>query len=444
MGPIECSVTVDTIGKECLEKQKYLYTYKGVVGVPPLAMVDDLACISVCGLETVQMNGFLNAKTNIKKLQFGEDKCHRMHIGRQNSYCPDLFIDQWKVKTITGEEDGIIDDKIDSFVGDYRMKDSDEEKYLGDLLTSDGSNTNNIKARKGKGFGIVDKISSMLEDIYFGPFHVEVSLVLRKSLLINSILLNSEVWYGVSKADVEELEVVDNCLLRRIIEAPACTPTPMLYLELGCVPIRYVIIGRRLMYLQYLLQQEEESLLYTFLMAQLENPVQGDWVEQVKNDLIDVKLDIPFEEIKLMSIENFKAKVKTAVSQAAFLYLSCEKAKLSKIMDVPHTAFKLQNYLQPMALDVQDSKLLFQLRSRMVEVKTNFRNKYSDLSCPVCKLTLDTQQHVIECPDLVLRSNIVVSNNVKYSHIFSDDIEKQTAVLQIFKQFWSERKKKSV
>jgi hypothetical protein len=77
----------------------------------------------------------------------------------------------------------------------------------------------------------------------------------------------------------------------------------------------------------------------------------------------------------------------------------------------------------------------------MVEVKTNFRNKYSDLSCPVCKLTLDTQQHVIECPDLVLRSNIVVSNNVKYSHIFSDDIEKQTAVLQIFKLFWSERKK---
>ena len=100
LGPIECSATVDTIGKECLEKQKYLYSYKGLVGVPPLAMVDDLACISVCGLETVQMNGFLNAKTSIKKLRFGEDKCHRMHIGRHNSYCPDLFIDKWKVKLV--------------------------------------------------------------------------------------------------------------------------------------------------------------------------------------------------------------------------------------------------------------------------------------------------------------------------------------------------------
>ena len=71
LGPIECSVTVDTFGKECLNEEKYLYSYKGLVGIPPLSMVDDLACISTCGLETVQMNGFINAKTNIKKLQFG-------------------------------------------------------------------------------------------------------------------------------------------------------------------------------------------------------------------------------------------------------------------------------------------------------------------------------------------------------------------------------------
>ena len=34
-GPLECSVTVDTIGKECLARGRYLYFYKGVE-VPPL------------------------------------------------------------------------------------------------------------------------------------------------------------------------------------------------------------------------------------------------------------------------------------------------------------------------------------------------------------------------------------------------------------------------
>ena len=34
-GPLECSDSVDLFGKECLEKQKYLYSYRGMVRIPP-------------------------------------------------------------------------------------------------------------------------------------------------------------------------------------------------------------------------------------------------------------------------------------------------------------------------------------------------------------------------------------------------------------------------
>ena len=73
-GPLFCSVQVDTFGKECINKNKYLYKYKETVGIPPLSMVDDLVLISTCGLNSVLMNGFINCKTNIKKLQFGIEK----------------------------------------------------------------------------------------------------------------------------------------------------------------------------------------------------------------------------------------------------------------------------------------------------------------------------------------------------------------------------------
>ena len=59
-GPLCCSVQVDTFGRECLKKNEHLYFYKGEVGVPPLAMVDDLVCISTCGLNSVKMNAFIN------------------------------------------------------------------------------------------------------------------------------------------------------------------------------------------------------------------------------------------------------------------------------------------------------------------------------------------------------------------------------------------------
>ena len=34
-GPLQCSVQVDTFGKECLKEGKHLYSYKGCVGFPP-------------------------------------------------------------------------------------------------------------------------------------------------------------------------------------------------------------------------------------------------------------------------------------------------------------------------------------------------------------------------------------------------------------------------
>ena len=97
-GPLCCSVQVDTFGKECIQETKYLYNYKNEVGVPPLAMVDDLLCVSTCGLQSVEMNAYINAKTNLKKLQFGENKCHKMHVGPKNKCCPDLFVDKWELK----------------------------------------------------------------------------------------------------------------------------------------------------------------------------------------------------------------------------------------------------------------------------------------------------------------------------------------------------------
>ena len=66
----------------------------------------------------------------------------------------------------------------------------------------------------------------------------------------------------------------------------------------------------------------------------------------------------------------------------------------------------------------------------MVEVKTKFRNKYSDLSCPVCKLNEDTQQHVMECTILQSRRKIMVSDITRYSHLFSEEIEKQSLHLK--------------
>ena len=191
LAPLECSVSVDTFAKECQDEEKYLYYYRDIVGVPSLSMVDDEVNISECGLESVKLNAYMNAKSNTKIFQFGKEKCHKLHIGCNKGRCPDLYLDTWKIDSTEEYDTGrkILNDVIDD---DYKIEQSDEERYLGDLITSNGKNGKNMAARKSKGIGIVDRICSILNDVFFGPYFFQTALVLRESLLLNSVLRNSE------------------------------------------------------------------------------------------------------------------------------------------------------------------------------------------------------------------------------------------------------------
>ena len=79
-GPMFCSKTLDGIGKECLENGKYTYKYKDIVEIPPLIMLDDLITISECGHKTAMVNSYVKFKTSSKKLQFGNQKCKKIHV----------------------------------------------------------------------------------------------------------------------------------------------------------------------------------------------------------------------------------------------------------------------------------------------------------------------------------------------------------------------------
>ena len=62
--------------------------YKGLVGIPTLAMVDDLAKISECGVESTKDNAYINARIEQDKLKFNSSKCHQMHVGKHRKVCP--------------------------------------------------------------------------------------------------------------------------------------------------------------------------------------------------------------------------------------------------------------------------------------------------------------------------------------------------------------------
>jgi hypothetical protein len=135
----------------------------------------------------------------------------------------------------------------------------EEDTYLGDLISGDGKNKKNIEKRISKGLGIISQILNLLELVSFGKHYMEIALLLRESMFINGVLFNAEVWYGLTKAEINEFEKLDRLLLRKILAVPFSTPQEAFYLELGIVPISVVIKIRRLQYLHNLVNRKEKE-----------------------------------------------------------------------------------------------------------------------------------------------------------------------------------------
>ena len=211
------------------------------------------------------------------------EKCHQLHIGKKKHLCPELHIDNWGVVKCDEARTGFENLK-DVHLGEYNIKSVEEEKYLEDIIASDGSNMKNVLSRQDKSIGIIMQIKTILEDLCFGPFYFEVAFILRDSLFLSSILTNCEAWYRMTNQGVDILEKCDENFLRTIFETPCTTPKCMLYLESGCKPIRFTIMARRLMFLYYILNEDEESLIGRFFKVQERSPIKGDWICTVTED----------------------------------------------------------------------------------------------------------------------------------------------------------------
>ena len=205
-------------------------------------MVDDLLAVAKCGEDSRNVNITINAEIEMKKLRFhipdkeGKSKCHVMHIGKDTMECQKLEVHGSPMEV-------------------------DTDTYLGDIIASNGKNTQNIENRVAKGLGIVSQIMDLLKNASFGIHYFEIAALLRESMFVNGLHTNCEVWHGLTEGEVTKLEEVDRLLMRKIFQvAPSC-PIEALYLESGCITIGIIIKSNRINYLHHLATRKDEEML---------------------------------------------------------------------------------------------------------------------------------------------------------------------------------------
>ena len=431
LGPILASSTVDTFGKECYQKDKHLYWYKNITPVSLLTMIDDVLALSLCGPQSTKIQEYINIKTGSKKLQFSTGKTYQMHIGskKPDYKCEQSYIDSWKTdKTQLYSKD--------MYAGQVKVKVTYSTKYLGEVISTDGKNTDNITQRRNRGFGTIKDIVKILDNMCLGPLMFQKAVVLRDSMLVGTLLTCSEAWYNITESDMVQLEQLDKALWSNILEVARTVPYDLVCLELGLEPLRYIIMRRRMLYLQHILKQKDTSLIKQFLKTQMKDLKKKDWGKTIQENLQHLQIDWTFEEIENIPKATYKKIVKKRIKEKSFEYLlNLRNKRNGKGMDIDYTELRMQNYLRCEDLDItnDERKLIFQLRTKMCfKVKSHFRSMHLNIVCEGCLTEESTTKHTLECPDLIGK-NELVTYLPDYKDLYEEDEDLQAYIARIFK-----------
>ena len=146
-------------------------------------MIDDTLGVSKCGNSAIKLNAVINSFVESQRLEMSKEKSVVIHVGRkhENSLpCPTLKVH---------DSDMIVEDSV---------------KYLGNILTSNGGIKDTIEDRRNKGWGKVAAIKGILSQIDMGDNRVEMGLLLRKSILVNSLLFTAETWSNLKEEYIKK------------------------------------------------------------------------------------------------------------------------------------------------------------------------------------------------------------------------------------------------
>ena len=82
-----------------------------------------------------QMLAYLNSQANLKYLQYGTDKCYKIHVGlyKEKLKCSTVYVDGWETKEVNCLLTGQTQVK-ETLIDQQNITETNVECYLGDYI----------------------------------------------------------------------------------------------------------------------------------------------------------------------------------------------------------------------------------------------------------------------------------------------------------------------
>ena len=86
------------------------------------------------------------------------------------------------------------------------------------------------------------------------------------------------------------------------------------------------------------------------------------------------------------------------------------------------------------------AKNLFKWRTRMMNLKNNFKTQYSDLTCQLCNDHLENNENLLKCAKIKENVEDIRNNGgYEYEELFGNDLRKMAKVGSLLDKAFSKR-----
>ena len=240
------------------------------------------------------------------------------------------------------------------------------------------------------------------------------------------LLYGCEIWY-ISRDDIKELTNIQLTIIRTILKLPISTPKPALLGDIGEFPIELNIEERKLMYLHKAFTSKTRINDISHIQIEKYNNTKESIINCNITLLEKYNINEAKETISLMAKSKWKKIVKTKIEEKANeIYKNeCEKLKKLKCLNQYKAKIKRERYMD--ILQQERVRVLFKVRTQMISVRNNFKNKYEDLMCPRCKKEIDDEKHLFtKCEKL---ANMQNKYNINYpNEVLNEGLSKERMI----------------
>ena len=361
------------------------------------------------------------------KIKWGQEKCKVMRVGKHKG------------------------EKIDWKVGDMPIEETDRYKYLGDLITNDGKNLENLAVRRNNLRGITITINTIASSEVLNNIETSVLLMMHESKNISSLFNNAEAWI-LSKAEEAELEKIETRTIKDLFNLPLQTPTVAIFFTFGLLYTKQRLHKILLLYLHKLLtlgdydhKKKAFKRIHSLNIGWAKNIVSILDMYQLPTDITDIEKKPP-GEWKYMVLSKIEEKHKARLLEECYKMENGNQIPKTKtatlIPKLENPDYKRMQEPITKTMTKQQTRTLIIARYGMLACGRNYGGTIGK-NCDLCQSYDDENHRLKTCTkwkdhNLLEKTDLSLNcTNVDFSQIYSEDEQIVKGLIPLIENLWN-------